>query len=166
METLNQIEKLLATAKTVSALNDIIGLDKSTTVLLLKEYCNENDLPELATMLERIEQTLPASAVNEQAVKAARLWPLGLAAAEPLEKIGDKLYYKVSELATMYGLDAPTLNQMLCKAGLQKQVNHSKYNKTYFRTSAGIDYAKRENRDTYAILLWLEDVMRLLEMPA
>lgn len=47
METLNQIEKLLATAKTVSALNDIIGLDKSTTVLLLKEYCNENDLPEL-----------------------------------------------------------------------------------------------------------------------
>lgn len=149
METLNQIEKLLATAKTVSALNDIIGLDKSTTVLLLKEYCNENDLPELATMLERIEQTLPASAV---------------AAAEPLEKIGDKLYYKVSELATMYGLDAPTLNQMLCKAGLQKQVNHSKYNKTYFRTSAGIDYAKRENRDTYAILLWLEDVMKLLEV--
>ncbi len=83
-----------------------------------------------------------------------------------LEKMGDKLYYKVSELATMYGLDAPTLNQMLCKAGLQKQVNHSKYNKTYFRTSAGIDYAKRENRDTYAILLWLEDVMKLLEMPA
>ncbi len=151
METLNQIEKLLATAKTVSALNDIIGLDKSTTVLLLKEYCNENDLPELATMLERIEQTLPVSAA---------------VVPEPLEKMGDKLYYKVSELATMYGLDAPTLNQMLCKASLQKQVNHSKYNKTYFRTSAGIDYAKRENRDTYAILLWLEDVMKLLEMPA
>lgn len=151
METLNQIEKLLATAKTVSALNDIIGLDKRTTVLLLKEYCNLNDLPELATMLERIEQTLPVSAV---------------VVPEPLEKIGDKLYYKVSELATMHGLDAPTLNQMLCKAGLQKQVNHSKYNKTYFRTSAGIDYAKRENRDTYAILLWLEDVMKLLEMPA
>ena len=149
METLNQIEKLLATAKTVSALNDIIGLDKSTTVLLLKEYCNENELPELATMLERIEKTLPAAVTPE-----------------PLEKIGNKLYYKVSELAEMYGINATTLNQMLCKAGLQKQINHSKYNKTYFRTSAGIDYAKRENRDTYAILLWLEDVMKLLEMPA
>ena len=148
METLNQIEKLLATAKTVSALNEIIGLDKSTTVLLLKEYCSSNDLPELATMLERIEQTLPVSA------------------AVATDKIGDKLYYKVSELAAMYNLDAPTLNQMLCKAGLQKQVNHNKYNKTYFRTSAGIDYAKRENRDTYAILLWLEDVMKLLEKPA
>lgn len=147
METLNQIEKLLETAKTVSALNEIIGVDKSTTVLLIKEYCINNELPELATMLERIEQLNPA-----------------VATPEPLEKIGDKLYYKVSELAAMYGLDAPTLNQMLCKAGLQKQINHSKYNKTYFRTSVGIDYAKRENRDTYAILLWLEDVMKLLEL--
>jgi hypothetical protein len=150
METLNKIEKLLETAKTVNSLNEIIGLDKSTTVLLLKEYCNENELPELATMLERIEQ----------------LHPVVAAIPEPIEKIGDKLYYKVSELAEMYGVDAKTLNQMLCKAGLQKQINHSKYNKTYFRTAAGIDYAKRENRDTYAILLWLEDVMKLLEMPA
>lgn len=149
METLNQIEKLLSTAKTVSALNDIIGIDKSTTVLLLKEYCNENNLPELATMLERIEQLHPVVAVEP----------------EPLEKIGDKLYYKVSELGEMYGVDAKTLNQMLCKAGLQKQITSSKYGKTFFRTAAGIDYAKRENRDTYAILLWLEDVMKLLEMP-
>ncbi|SEB14594.1 hypothetical protein SAMN05660964_03812 [Thiothrix caldifontis] len=146
METLNQIEKLLDTAKTVAALNDIIGVDKNTTVLLLKEYCTDNNLPELATMLERIEKTLPSRNTIEA------------------EKIGDKLYYKISELAAMYNLDAPTLNSLLVKAGLQKQVSHSKYGKTFFRTAAGIDYSKRENRETYAILLWLEDVMKLLEV--
>ncbi|WGZ92659.1 MAG: hypothetical protein QJT81_12365 [Candidatus Thiothrix putei] len=146
METLNQIEKLLDTAKTVAALNDIIGVDKNTTVLLLKEYCTDNNLPELATMLERIEKTLP----SRNTIGA--------------EKIGDKLYYKISELAAMYNLDAPTLNSLLVKAGLQKQVSHSKYGKTFFRTAAGIDYSKRENRETYAILLWLEDVMKLLEV--